>query len=214
MSFDGSDGDEGGDLSEAAVEPQIASGEMMIVGTSVTAFDVGDIVRAPRLLTEGTDEREDTLRLSEFTELGWRASLVDFNAAKVRQRKDVWIVEQPLRDPASRWFGYSRYGDQAESSARQCKQEWDSADCQVFLAESGNRIEGSSMLLYSLDKARKCDMLEAVGLLSGKCTEAQAEWARRQAAAKYKTNQQQTSMDDDSDGTGDARGDNVAPCSQ
>ena len=71
-------------------------------------FGIGDVVRAPQMPENGSDGPEETLRLLELTDVGWRVTLPNSPSAKVRPRKDGWIVEQPRRKKPSQWFGYSK----------------------------------------------------------------------------------------------------------
>ena len=129
---------------------------------------------------------------------------MDFIGAKVQQRfgdNPGWNVEQPLRRPAkwNKWFGSSRWGDQAEAEAQRCKAEWDAEDSLAHLVGENCDVIKSSVPLYSLIKARKCDALEASALSSGDFPEGRAEWARRLNAGKFQQSGQ-SSMDGGEDG--------------
>ena len=165
-------------------------------------FFPGDIVRAPVALIDGKYGPEATLRLIEPIETGWLVERLDFTGAKVRARagnSPGWSLEQPLRKPKqwTKWFGCSKYGAEAEVEARKCKSEWDAEDSRARLVEDSCSmdVDGSSTLLYSLNKARKCDVLETAALLSSEGGEGHAECARRQTASKFHSNMQRGEVD-------------------
>jgi len=143
----------------------VSQGDVMTVGqyenlgikkqVNATSPGVGDVVQAPQLLADGCLGSVATLRVEEIMDHGYRVSLVDFAAAKVQKRRDGWIVLQPRREQATKWFGYSKYGDLAEANARACKDEWDKTDSHALLVEEGKYESQSSMPLYSLGKAPK-----------------------------------------------------------
>ena len=106
----------------------------------IKRFTAGDIVRAPRLLVGGSYGPEETLRLVALEASGWRAERVDFAGAKIRPRQGNspgFVLEQPLRKPATytQWFGFSRYGMDAEAEAEKSKKELDAEDSQASLSQ-------------------------------------------------------------------------------
>ena len=76
------------------------------------------------------------------------------------------------------------------------KKNWDLEDSKALLVRGDSSIADSSELLHSLDKARKCGDLEAVGLLCGDCSESRAECVR-QSAANFNGRVQQCDGDGD-----------------
>ena len=161
----------------------------------------------------------ETLRLGKQAEFGWQAERLGLNGAKVRPRAGEspgWTVEQPLRKPGkwTKWFGISRCGDQAENEAWKCKAAWDAEDARAHLAGERDDVESSSVPLYSLVKARKCDSLEVAVLLSGDFSEGQAECARQQAASKFQPKKQSSMEEDGDSGVRDSEGDTVITSTQ
>ena len=73
----------------------------------------------------------------------------------------------------------------------------DLKDSKAFLVRGDSSIADSSELLYSLEKARKCEELEAAGLLCGDSSESRAECVRRQSAANFNGRVQQCDGDGD-----------------
>ena len=80
---------------------------------------------------------------------------------------------------------------------RNAKATWDLEDSKALLPRIDSSTSGSSELLYSLDKARKCEELEAAGLLCGDSSERRAEFVRRQSAANFNGRAQQCDGDGD-----------------
>ena len=172
----------------------------------------GDVIQAPKLREDGTNGPQETLRLVAQDATGWQAQRLVFAEAKVRTRggsSPGWIVEQPQRHPATKWFGHSRYGNEAENEAWRCKREWDAEDSAAMLVEDSGQCGESGAALYSLKQARKCDALEVEALLSGDSTEGRTEWARRQSALKFHGKLQQEGAGSSGEMVGDPGGDSV-----
>lgn len=155
-------------------------------------FGIGDVVRSPMILEDGSCGPVATLRLVSSGHCGWRAERLCLRGAKVKIRegnRPGWAVEQPSRKPGqwSKWFYVASYGDAAEAEAYKCQREWDAEDAAALLAEErlAGDIDKSGSPLCSLDKARKSDELEVVALLSEHSSEGRTEWSQRQSASKF-----------------------------
>ena len=172
-------------------------------------FGVGDVIRAPRIGEQATEEVEETLRLVECIGSNWAAVRLGLASARMRRTTrsgaDGWLIEQPLRKPGqwTKWIGVNKYGEQAEEEAARVKAKWDVEDFAAFVVANGGVCDRSDGPLYSLEKARKCDPLETAGLLSMDSVEGPAEWARRLAAATFRNNTQHGSGYGDDDGAGE-----------
>ena len=113
-----------------------------------------------------------------------------------RRGDDVgWLVRQPLRKPASKWYGRKRYGDAAEEEASRCKESWDKQDAHGLLETNWNAASVNGVAQYSLSKARKCTTLEAEALLVGRSGVATADLSQRQASRRLCTEKQQDGKD-------------------
>jgi len=191
--------EESGDVADEADNPmEDSSGN----DSPETVLGIGDLVRAPKLSADGSSGDEETLRLVERDEFGWRAVRADMQSARVRHRSGDspgWIVEQPLRKPGqwTKWFGISKHGDAAEQEAILCKDQWNAEDFKAVLVDAIEGPEESSTPRYCLAKARKCGALEEAGLLAEDSREGRAEWARRHAAGNFQNSVQHEVEDDD-----------------
>ena len=163
----------------------------------------GDVVQAPRFFRGVATGSEESVQIVQATTSGWVVARLGLPGAKVRRATrdsaEGWTLEQPLRKPLqwSKWFGSRRHGIDAATEAAQCKATCDLEDSKAFLVRGDASIADSSELLYSLDKARKCRVLEAVGLLCGDCSESRAECVRRQSATNFNGCVQQCDGDGD-----------------
>ena len=151
----------------------------------------GDIIQAARLVRGVATGSEESVQIAQAAKSGWVVARLGLPGAKVRRATrdgaEGWIVEQPLRKPLqwSEWFGSRRHGIDAETEAARCKGTWDLEDSKALLVRGDFSTSGSSELMHSLDKTRKCGELEAAGLLCGDSSEGRAEFVRRVSAAFF-----------------------------